>query len=86
VSLEHSAHTLGGPARELFEVFRSGLAEGVKDELARARAHVHAVEAERVEVDVEAQRRVESLDERDRTDVRFRDAREPELALRSLAA
>jgi hypothetical protein len=59
VSLEHSAHALSGPARELFEVLGPGLAERMKAELAGIRARVHAVEAERVEVDVETQRRVE---------------------------
>jgi hypothetical protein len=43
--------------------------------------HVDAVQRECVKVDVEPQRRIEALDDRDRSGERVVDAREPELPL-----
>jgi len=55
----------------------------VERERAAFPAHIHAIERERMEMDIQAQRRIAALDERHCADVRVVDARQAELRFRA---
>ena len=83
VPLEHDDQRGVGPRGDLGDLVTARRRQRVEDERALRVAHVHAIERQRVEVDVQAQRAVAPLDEGHRAHLRLVDAAQAQMPLRA---
>ena len=81
VPSEHYGKPLVGPSRDLHHVVRSRRRQGMEVELSCLVSNPDSVGRECMKVDIEPQRRVAALHERDRPDMRIVDRAQPQLAL-----
>ena len=83
MALAHADESLVCPAGHLGDLLGAGIGEGVKAQHACVIADVHAVERERMKMDVETERGVGALDESDRAELRVVDRAQAQLELGS---
>lgn len=81
--LEHDEQPSVGPRGDLGDLVTARRGQRVEDERALRVAHVHAIERQRVEVDVEPQRAVAALDEGDGAHLRLVHAAQVQVPLRA---
>lgn len=81
VPLEHASELLVDPPRNLHHLLVRGVGQAMELQRTAIIPHVHTIEGERVEVDIQPQRRVAALYERDRTDLRLAHRAQPERSL-----
>lgn len=82
-ALAHAGESLVRPAGDISDLLGGRRRQGVEVQQASVIADVHTIERERVELDVQPERRVAALHEGDRTDLRVVDRAQPQLELGS---